>query len=207
MLGSTPDSEISVSRTPTFDREAVLEAALNLFWKNGYDGTSLIQLERATGLRPGSIYNSFGSKKSMFLKVIDYYIRKVVGKRVTAMTSHPKPLLGIQQFFLTAFNDVPVAQLNGCLLTNTATEVCINDIEIRDAVKEGVAMIESGFLKNLVSAQELQALAKDTNVNTLALHLTSCFHGLEVMARLNQNKKQLRLLSEQALSSVLAKTD
>ncbi len=191
-----------MSRTPAFDREAVLDAALALFWENGFVGTSLKQLEQATGLKPGSLYNSFRSKQALFLSVIERYVTNVVEPRVDAMHDHPDPLKGIQQFFATAFEAVPSSQLNGCLLTNTATEACIEDVAIRQAVKSGVTRLEDGFYDNLVRARDNGTLDEDADLRALAVYLTSCFQGLEVMARLYRNKRQLRVLSARAMASI-----
>lgn len=191
-----------MGRTQTFDQTSVLDSALALFWEKGFRGTSLLDLEQATGLKPGSLYNSFGSKKALFLSVIKHYTDNVVGDRVKVMINHRDPLVGIREFFTSAFESVPTNQLNGCLLTNTATEICIEDEDIRAAVKASVSKIESGFHRNLMRIQQAAQLPKDADLKMLATHLTSCFQGMEVMAKLNRNKKQLRLLSTTAVSSI-----
>lgn len=59
-----------------FDREEVIEKAMQLFWKNGYHSSSMQQLVDTTGLKPGSIYHSFGNKESLFREVLEYYSLK-----------------------------------------------------------------------------------------------------------------------------------
>ena len=59
-----------MGRTPSYDRDAVLRACAELFRTTGYEGTSLDDIVRATGLHRGSIYSAFGSKRGLFLAIL-----------------------------------------------------------------------------------------------------------------------------------------
>lgn len=61
-------------RPRTFDEELVLEAAMLLFWRQGYEATSLAQLREATGLSSASLYGAFGSKEGLFARAVEHYI-------------------------------------------------------------------------------------------------------------------------------------
>ncbi|GHJ28729.1 TetR family transcriptional regulator [Streptomyces hygroscopicus subsp. sporocinereus] len=61
-------------RPRAFDQEAVLEAAMLLFWEQGYEATSLAQLREATGLSSASLYGAFGSKDGLFARAVEHYI-------------------------------------------------------------------------------------------------------------------------------------
>ncbi|MER8155645.1 TetR/AcrR family transcriptional regulator [Streptomyces sp. NPDC094472] len=63
-----------VGRPRTFDPESVLEAAMLLFWEQGYEATSLAQLREATGLSSASLYGAFGSKDGLFERAVEHYI-------------------------------------------------------------------------------------------------------------------------------------
>ncbi|MFJ8673490.1 TetR/AcrR family transcriptional regulator [Streptomyces sp. NPDC093589] len=62
-------------RPRAFDVEAVLEAAMLLFWEQGYEATSLAQLRAATGLSSASLYGAFGSKEGLFRQVVEHYMK------------------------------------------------------------------------------------------------------------------------------------
>lgn len=66
----------SPGRPRRFDEEAVLDAALGLFWQQGYAETSMTQLQRATGLSSASLANAFGSKEKIFGRVVEYYAER-----------------------------------------------------------------------------------------------------------------------------------
>lgn len=65
-----------VGRKQKYERDETLDKAMLLFWSNGYDGTTLKDLELCLDLRPGSIYSSFGSKELFYLEALDAYVKK-----------------------------------------------------------------------------------------------------------------------------------
>ncbi|MFF7211926.1 TetR/AcrR family transcriptional regulator [Streptomyces sp. NPDC008238] len=64
-------------RPRQFEVDDVLQAALNVFWAKGYEGTTMADLTEATGLKPGSVYAAFGSKAGLFKQVVDRYVDTV----------------------------------------------------------------------------------------------------------------------------------
>ena len=66
----------AVGRPRQFDEDAVLDAALDLFWRNGYAATSLRDLTEALGVAPTAIYRTFGDKHTLFLRAHDRYVER-----------------------------------------------------------------------------------------------------------------------------------
>lgn len=62
-------------RPRSFDRDAVLQQAMRMFWERGYESTSLADLTSATGLKPPSLYAAFGSKEGLFREAVELYTR------------------------------------------------------------------------------------------------------------------------------------
>jgi len=60
-------------RPRSFDRAAALEAAMQVFWKKGYEGTSISDLTQAMDINPPSLYSAFGDKERLFLEAIEHY--------------------------------------------------------------------------------------------------------------------------------------
>ena len=74
-MGMKPQSSPAVprGRPRAFDAEAALDRALQVFWRQGYEGTSLSDLTKATGLNRPSLYAAFGNKEALFRKALDRY--------------------------------------------------------------------------------------------------------------------------------------
>ena len=72
--GSPAPSRKARGRPRSFDREAALAAAMEVFWRSGYEGASLAELTEAMGINPPSLYAAFGDKERLFLEALDRYL-------------------------------------------------------------------------------------------------------------------------------------
>ena len=59
---------MKLGRPKEFDRREALEKAMEAFWAKGYEGTSVSDLLEAMGIHRGSMYDTFGDKRSLFLE-------------------------------------------------------------------------------------------------------------------------------------------
>jgi AcrR family transcriptional regulator len=75
-------------RPRTFDPDTALEQATHLFWKRGYEGTTLSDLAEAMGIASASIYACFGSKADLFRQVMERYGMTYGGPPRQALTEH-----------------------------------------------------------------------------------------------------------------------
>lgn len=78
-----------MARPKTFDHDQVLDRAVELFWRKGYEATSIQDLVEAMGIQRGSLYAAFGSKQDLFLAVLDRYGDVVVRKLLEILESRP----------------------------------------------------------------------------------------------------------------------
>ncbi|WP_219816748.1 TetR/AcrR family transcriptional regulator [Arthrobacter sp. ZGTC131] len=62
-------------RKRAFDDQVALDTAMELFWRQGYEGTSIADLTLALGINPPSLYAAFGSKRELFERTLDRYLR------------------------------------------------------------------------------------------------------------------------------------
>ena len=173
-----------------------------LFWEKGYRNTSMADLERATGLNPGSLYNAFESKKGIFLRSLEHYSDTFVGGRIRSLKDGSEPIAAIERFFRTAYEDLPPADLLGCLLTNTATELGCDDPEINRLVVSAIDRLETAFRERLEEAKLDGSLPPEKNPTALAAHLLSCYQGMGVIGRLTRDKARLSAITQSALESL-----
>src|SRR5438094_9975113 len=85
----------------SFLPEQVLDKAMGLFWKKGYEGTSIEDLVGGMGLGRGSLYDTFGDKHALYLAALSRYIAKN-GRQFTALPQQTGPLSEILERFFQA---------------------------------------------------------------------------------------------------------
>lgn len=109
-------------RPRTFIEHKVLDAAMKVFWRHGYEASSITQLRAATGLSSASLYGAFGSKEGLFERAIEHYIAGPgqVSELVGDLTLDPLDALG-QMLHGTVEMQSDPAHPGGCLVTLSAT--------------------------------------------------------------------------------------
>lgn len=127
-----------MGRAPTFDADAVVRAARDVFWSHGYEDASLPALEAATGLSRSSIYHAFGSKRGLFDAAVASYLADVVRPRLRVLTADPvahdalaRYLRGLRDS-LTATGSAAAA--HGCLLLNASGAPVAHDADVRATI-------------------------------------------------------------------------
>jgi len=164
-----------------------------VFWKKGFDATSMKDLEEATRLTPGSIYHEFGSKLGMFEGALNQYIDTVVEFRVSHYFSQTEnPMQSIRDFIVSSFKEVPKeVRGNACLLVNTATELGKTKPGVSAVIKRGFRAIEKGLYKQLQVAQVNGDIREDLDCQAAAGQLTHLMSGLLVASKNQSNVDSL----------------
>jgi TetR/AcrR family transcriptional repressor of nem operon len=109
-------------RPKIFREEEVLGQAIDLFWRNGYEATSTEDLLGRMKLNKGSLYHSFGNKKQLFVKAMDFFsdnASQVLNRKITSART---PLEGIRDFFLELADSDNDAHQKGCFMGNSLAE-------------------------------------------------------------------------------------
>ena len=110
----------SKGRPREFDEERALEAALLLFWRQGYEGTSLAQLTEAMGINAPSLYAAFGSKEQLFRRAVDRYVQRPASYLPNAL-KEPTARGVVEKLFQGAIGMVmDPRHPDGCLLVQGA---------------------------------------------------------------------------------------
>lgn len=188
-----------MARPQGFNETEVLDTAMHLFWSQGYVATGMARILQDTRLKPGSFYNTFGSKKALFVRCLERYIDTVVDARIDHYLTAGDPVTAIEEFFTSAYESPPCLNVTGCLLTKTATEIGIEDTEINKVVWAGLEKIQVALEARIVEAQERGLVSDGIDPQTTALHLLSCYQGMGVIGGLTQSRRKLRSLVRSAL--------
>ena len=182
-----------MARPKSFDREEVLERAMAVFWRKGYGATSVRDLVEATGLNPGSLYDTFDDKHGLFLESVALYRRTVVARRLEKLEGPGPARARIATFFEDVIDfSLGEGRLLGCLMTNSAIELAPRDRDTALAVAANFAEIEAAFRRVLRRGAEAGEIAPDKPVEDLARYLASGLQGLRVLAKVQPDEAAMR---------------
>ena len=164
-----PGQKRSVGRPREFDEERALEAAMDEFWKKGYESTSLNDLCCCTGLHKGSLYQAFGDKHQLFMRSLNHYADREFKDVAAVALEQDSPLDSIRALVRTVCDHA--AEGRGCLMINSMVELAPHDPEVRDMLaQEGQRRI--GVMTELLSkAQELGEIRAELDPLRLAQQL------------------------------------
>lgn len=189
-----------MARPREFEREEVVKKALALFWRQGYQATSVQDLVAATGLNRGSLYDTFGDKHGLFLEAVEHYRATVSAQRL-AKLEEPGPLRDRVAAFYQGIVDFAQGEgrLLGCLMTNSTVELAPHDRDTRVAVAANLGAMEAAFRRVLTRAKKNGELAADKSPTDLARFFTATANGMNVMAKAAPDRAVLRSVVRSAL--------
>ncbi|MER7406845.1 helix-turn-helix domain-containing protein [Streptomyces sp. NPDC000070] len=191
-----------MARTKEFDPDAVLQSALELFWRRGYEATSMRDLVEHLGIGRASIYATFGSKHELYLKALDRYVENR-DPLLLAELSQPGPALPavrevVRRYAMEAAS--PEARLNGCFITNTAAELAPHDPAAARRVEISWEHLETLLHSALVRAQALGELPEGRDPRALARMLLVLLQGVRIVGKASNDPARVRDAAEQALA-------
>ena len=181
-----------MSRNREFDEKVVLRKAMELFWKQGYEKTTMQDLVNYMGIHRRSIYDTFGDKRSLFLASLNYYETFVI-ETFTGIISNSTT---VKKAVRDVFNYViQSAELDvyptGCLSVNAAVELSLLDPDIKHIVTKMFKDTEVMFEQMLEEGQKKGELNEELNPQITAQFLHNNLVGLRVMVKTNYSKEEL----------------
>src|ERR1700675_1511247 len=187
-----------IGRPREFDIDKALERAMALFWRQGYEGTSLADLTRELGLTRPSLYAAFGSKEGLFLKALDLYETRA-GYRQAALTA--PSAAAYARALLEGAADLHGDKRNppGCLGVQGALACAPQSDSIRKELIRRRKIGESIILDRLKRAKAEGDLPPDADPAELARYLSIVIYGITIQAAGGATRKELRSAAELAL--------
>lgn len=183
-----------MARPVEFVYEDVLTNAMEQFWSEGFEASSVQKLLDATGINRGTLYNSFGDKDTFFRSCLKHY-SELVQKDLDASLNDEElaPWDAVQQYFRLAVLGAPARRRGrGCLFVNSFCESINWDKELQKAVKGYYSTIRKAFLKRMKEAQKAGQLGKGVTPDVAADMLMNTLNGLRVSSREGKAPKQLQ---------------
>lgn len=192
-----------MARPVEFEREAVLREVMNIFWRKGYQATSIKDVVDATQMQPGSLYWTFGNKQKLFLAAMDCYRQDMQSLIKTTLKADLPPLTRIEQFFhgLVAHTSNSGSN-NGCLLINTLLEAAEGDQEISAIINQTFTQLEAGFAQVLKLAQQQGAISANKKPEDLAKLLIVGMFGLRIYSKNSTDPQTANIIISTLMSAL-----
>jgi len=188
-------------RPRAFDTDQALDAALDLFWRKGYEGTSIADLTEAMGINPPSLYAAFGGKEALFRQALDRYEAKhaVFWKDALGASTAYAAIKVLLEGTADSLSDKKNPR--GCLIVQGALSGGDECDPVRQELaarrNKSVAMIR----ERLARAKREGDLPKDADPASLARYVATVIHGMAVQAVSGVSRPELRRIAATALKA------
>jgi AcrR family transcriptional regulator len=189
-------------RPREFDRDAALEAGMQLFWRKGFAATSMNDLCEAMGIRSPSLYAAFGSKEALYLEAVQRYVQTIGTAVWDKLVEGTTARAGIENLLIAATNSLPRSRATpaGCMAVLAA---------VGDEWPTGIARVVKkvrlemlGMLRSrLETAANKGELPASTDIDGLSRFYLSVFQGMAIQARDGATQAELRAVAAAAMAA------
>jgi TetR/AcrR family transcriptional regulator, copper-responsive repressor len=195
---AVPKTPKKRGRPRAYDPDLALTRAMDVFWKDGFAGTSLDELSAATGMNRPSLYGAFGDKRELYIKAYQHYRDRSRAGTVELLALGLPLRQLLQRLFELALDIYFSGEQGprGCFTVLTAASDAVFDPEIRTMVQSAVREMDRAFASVFKAAQAKGELAGNADAEALARLLTATIHTVAVRARARVPRKELEALAQ-----------
>ena len=171
-------------RPLSFDRDAALECAMNVFWERGYEAASISDLTAAMGITPPSLYTAFGDKERLFLEALERYGKGPNSYSQRALAEEPTARRAIQRLLEEAAHELtqPCHPL-GCMMVMATTNCSVAAEHVQEALakrrERGVKLMQARIQRDIDEGE----LPLGTDTRSLATFYATVYQGMSMQAK------------------------
>ncbi|MFC4314128.1 TetR/AcrR family transcriptional regulator [Steroidobacter flavus] len=195
-----------MGRQREFDADEALEAALCVFWRKGYEGTSYTDLTQAIGVERPALYSVFGNKESLFRRALERYYEHYLDFFPAALELPTSREVAAHILRGAAELNTRYADRTGCLGIHGALAGSDDAEPIRRALVDARASAEASLRDRFERAKQDGDLPETANATALAAYVCAVLHGMAVQAKAGFSRDVLEAVVEQALSTWPSRT-
>lgn len=193
-------------RPKAFDPDRALDQAMQAFWANGYEATSIDDLVQTTGVNRASLYGAFGGKHALFLKALERYTGAGLFSALDLddETTPSREMLRrlFDRLIARCLEGGPAGRGAGCLITNTICEFGARDEAVLTAARQALARMENALDLIVRRGQTRGEFDAAIKPRELARYLLNAMQGLQVIAKVNPDERALRQIAERTLAGL-----
>src|ERR1700730_7805014 len=193
---------VAMGRPRAFDVDKALDRALHVFWRKGYEGSSMPDLPQPMGITPPSLYAAYGSKAGLFREALDRYTEGPAAY-IRAALDEPTARAVIERLLHGAI-DLLTDEGNprGCLLVQGALTCGETGEEARRELGERRAAAQSAIRKRFESAKAEADLSANLEPADLARYISTVLEGMAVGGGGGGSRAQLERVAEITLQAL-----
>ena len=189
-----------MARPRDFDEAEVLDRAMEVFWRHGYEGASMAELTKAMRLNSPSIYAAFGSKRGLFDAVLGHYRNRRAANSEYVLSGRTAREVAERLVFDTIEWLTDPREPLGCLLVQSGLSAGVNNKEVPALLMEQRGGIKTALTARFVRAQAEGDLSDAVDAAALARYLHMVVLGLSIQAQEGMSAVELQESGRRALT-------
>jgi AcrR family transcriptional regulator len=184
-----------MARPKEFDYEKAIRKAIRLFSQQGFAATSTDELMRVMDIGRQSMYDSFGDKRSLFLKALEMYVTESV-QSINAEVEKPgSALAAVQNALVTFAERSDLSSAEGCMGLNAVSEFGRRDAEVTRITRNAGCMQRQTLMGVLARAKRQGELSSDVDLDVMADFFESTLAGIRMAAKAGKSRHALRKIA------------
>jgi TetR/AcrR family transcriptional repressor of nem operon len=188
-----------LARSKEFNEVEALDKAMEVFWKQGYEKTSIQDLVDQMGIHRRSLYDTFGDKHALFVQTLERYESLIASQFRKQITEDMTTVESIRKIFeLAIYSDSTYPK--GCLLVNTAVELSLLDDEVSQRIKAAFEQTEKFIADLLRKGQAKGEVARSFDIGQLSRYIHNALIGVRVSVKMTANQQELDATIDLTLS-------
>jgi TetR/AcrR family transcriptional regulator, transcriptional repressor for nem operon len=191
-----------MSRAKEFDPEVALTIAMEVFWRLGYEHTSIEILMGEMRISKQSLYDTFGDKRSIYLQALNQYRKMTNGSLRKLFAADRSVKGGFAKLFQSMVSESKAQHERGCLLLSANLASAIDDAEIKKFLRANQREVEGIFQAALAEAKRRGGLERGKDPAALAKFFVATIQGMRALARLNHDRQELENIAAVALKAL-----
>ncbi|WP_338554305.1 TetR/AcrR family transcriptional regulator [Paenibacillus sp. KS-LC4] len=187
-----------MARSKEFEVNEVLDKAIQLFWTQGYEKTSMNELVSFMGIHRRSIYDTFGDKHALFMKALERYGAKQANRmKLHLETQRPVKAL-IRELLESALTNE--GEPLGCFLVNSGVELGVLDEEVASLVNGSYDYMEKLLMNVVIKGQQSGELKTDFEPEAVSQYLMNAWRGLRTLVKTTTDQQKLNHIFDMTMS-------
>ena len=192
-----------MGRTKEYDRRGVLNRAISVFWKKGYEATSMSELIKATGLNSASLYKEFRNKGGLYETALEEYRQQELEPFIRPLIDEPN-MQGIETFLQGVIKNATNPDFNGCLMMNTLVEKEVVSTGAVRRVEKFCTRLETILEGAIRGAQKSGEIPARKDPVALAHYLLCLIQGMVLYGRVEDHKPHIEAIIRTVKQTLVA---